>query len=285
MTPEIPIMSSDPALNETPLPYRPRNELRDFGAINTLGLWTLYTKEVQRFLKLWIQSIAAPAMISLLFLMVFSLVMGDRSRGTGDIPFLQFLAPGLIMMAVIQNSFQNSTTTLIVSKHQGNIFDVLMPPLTAGELMLGIALGGITRGLIVATVVGLVLFPFVHYSIGAPLVSLVFVILATSTLSIIGVMVGIWANKFDDVATMTNFIVTPLAFLSGTFYSVERLPSAIQVASNFNPFFYMIDGFRYGFIGQSDSPVWLGLLVLFGLNIVLWTTCYFMLATGFKLKD
>ncbi len=264
---------------------RDKAVVREFGAVNWIGLWTLYSKEVHRFLKIWIQAIAAPAMVSLLFLAVFSLVLGGTGRDVGDIPFLEFLAPGLIMMSVIQNSFQNATSTLMISKMQGNIVDVLMPPLSPAELMLGIAMGGATRGVVVAIVVGIVLYIFVPFSLHSVWPILVFALLSAMALSVTGVIVGIWAYKFDDIATITNFIVTPLAFLSGTFYSVDRLPSLFHALSQINPYFYMIDGFRSGFIGQSDASLIVALAVLLGLNAVLWTTCYYLFATGFKLKS
>ncbi|MCH8111099.1 MAG: ABC transporter permease [Proteobacteria bacterium] len=257
---------------------------REFGAVNWLGLWTLYAKEVQRFCKIWLQTIAAPAMISLLFLAVFSLVLGRAGRDVGGVPFVEFLAPGLIMMSIIQNSFQNATSTLMISKMQGNIVDVLMPPLSSAELMLGFALGGATRGIIVAIVAGIALYIFVPFSLASVWPIVVFAVLAAMALSVMGVIVGIWAYKFDDIATITNFIVTPLAFLSGTFYSVERLPPFFHTLSQINPIFYMIDGFRSGFIGQSDASATVALVVLISLNAVLWTICYFLFAKGFKLK-
>ena len=265
-------------------PVTTANQVRTFGAVNWLGLWTLYAREVQRFAKIWLQAIAAPAMVSLLFLAVFSLVLGGAGRSVGDVPFLQFLAPGLIMMSIIQNSFQNATSTLMISKMQGSIVDLLMPPLSAGELMLGLALGGATRGILVAIVVGVALYIFVPFEMANVVPVIVFAALSVSALSVIGVIVGIWADKFDNIATITNFIITPLAFLSGTFYSVERLPAAFHAASQFNPFFYMIDGFRSGFIGQSDAPVLLGGAILLGLNVALWGFCYYLLASGYKLK-
>ncbi len=271
-------------MSESRLPYEPGRAVREFGAINWRGLWTLYAKEVQRFGKIWLQTIAAPAMISLLFLAVFSLVLGGQGRSVAGVPFLEFLAPGLIMMAIVQNTFQNATSTLMISKIQGNIVDVLMPPLSSAELMLGIALGAATRGAIVAIVVGFALYFFVPFTLHSVWPILAFALLAASALAVTGVMVGVWAYKFDDIAAITNFIVTPLAFLSGTFDSVDRLPGFFHGLSQINPFFYMIDGFRSGFIGHADAPVWLGLLVLGGLNAVLWTACYFMFASGYKLK-
>ena len=268
----------------TPVPPRPVLPVRTFGAVNWRGLWTLYAREVKRFAKMALQTIVAPAITSLLFLVVFSIAMGRSGTMVGGVPFDQFLAPGLIMMAVIQNAFQNATSTLMVSKIQGNIVDLLMPPLTAGELMLGFALGGATRGLVVGVVVGAMLYVFVPFTLASIAIVLGFAVLGALLMSVAGVIVGIWANKFDDIATITNFLVTPLTFLSGTFYSVDRLPPLFQQISHANPFFYMIDGFRSGFIGHADSPSWIGLGLLIGLNAILWTLCYRLLATGYKLK-
>ena len=216
---------------------------------------------------------------------MFSLVLGRSGRDVGGVPFVEFLAPGLIMMSLIQNSFQNATSTLMISKIQGNIVDVLMPPLSPAVLMLGIALGAATRGIIVAIVVGIALYIFVPFSLASVWPIVVFAVLSALALSVTGVIVGIWAYKFDDIATITNFIVTPLAFLSGTFYSVERLPSFFHTLSQINPIFYMIDGFRSGFIGQSDASVVAALAVLIAFNAVLWTICYFLFAKGVKLKS
>lgn len=258
--------------------------VRHYGAVNWRGLWTLYAREVQRFVKMAMQTIVAPAITALLFLAVFSIAFGRSSTMVGGVPFDQFLAPGLIMMAVVQNAFQNATSTLMVSKIQGNIVDLLMPPLTAGELMLGFALGGATRGLVVGLVVAALLYAFVPFSLASLPVVLGFAVLAALLMSVGGVIVGIWANKFDDIATVTNFFITPLAFLSGTFYSVDRLPPLFQQITHANPFFYMIDGFRSGFIGHADAPLWIGLAILIGLNGALWLLCYRLFASGYKLK-
>jgi len=262
----------------------PQPAVRRFGAVNWQGLWTLYAREVQRFAKMAMQTVVAPAVTSLLFLVVFSVAMGRSGTLVGGVPFDQFLVPGLIMMAVAQNAFQNATSTLMVSKIQGNIVDLLMPPLTAGELMLGFALGGATRGLVVGVVVSAILYAFVPFTLVNFWVVLVFAVLGALLMSVAGVIVGIWAGKFDDIATITNFIVTPLTFLSGTFYSVDRLPPLFQQISHANPFFYMIDGFRSGFIGYADSPIWIGLALLVCLNLVIWGVCYRLFATGYRLK-
>ncbi len=255
------------------------------GDPNWIGVWTLYMREVRRFTKVYTQTLIAPVVTTLLFLTVFSLAIGGRANGQiGGVPFLEFLAPGLIMMAMMQNAFTNSSSSIVVSKIQGNIVDTLMPPFTAGELTLSIALGGATRGVAVGGVVTIAMSLFlpIHiYSIGYILFH---GFMASLMLSLLGIIGGIWAEKFDHIAAVTNFIVTPLSFLSGTFYSIRRLPETWQMAAHFNPFFYMIDGFRYGFIGTSDAKPALGLAVMGGINIFLWLSCRHMFASGYRLK-
>ena len=255
-----------------------------FGLVNWYGLWTLYSREVMRFLKMPMQTLAAPAVTALLFLVVFSIALGRGTTTVNGVVFVQFMAPGLIMMAIIQNAFQNATSTLMISKIQGNIVDILMPPLTSGELLVGFALGGATRGIMVGVIVAVVLYCFVPFGVVNAVLIIVFALLSSLLLSVIGVIVGIWAYKFDDIATISNFIIIPLSFLSGTFYSVDRLPELFQIITRFNPFFYMIDGFRSGFIGQSDSQIVTGLIFLVLLNLITWTTGYILLVTGYKLK-
>ena len=258
--------------------------VRRIGVVNWLGVYTLYVKEVQRFLKLAAQTVLSPAVTGLLFLAVFSLAFGRSLETVGDVPYLVFLAPGLVIMAVIQNAFANTSSTLIISKLQGNIIDVLMPPLSPGELVFAFALGGATRGILVAAVAIAAMALFVPFEVHS-LAAIVFFVAATAlALSLFGLMVGVWADKFDNIAFISNFAITPLAFLSGTFYSVERLPKLWRTISELDPFFYMIDGFRYGFIGHADGSVAVGVAVLVALNAVLWFVCYVMFARGYKLK-
>ena len=261
-------------------PPRPRA----IGPVNWVGLWTLYTKEVTRFIKVFTQTVAAPVITTLLFYAIFALALGGIVRQVGDVPFLQFLGPGLIMMAIVQNAFANSSSSVLIAKIQGNIVDVLMPPLSSVELAVAYVAGGITRGLLVGTVTCAAMLPFVPLGIHDPAFILFHSVAASMMLALLGMIGGIWAEKFDHIAAVTNFIITPLAFLSGTFYSIERLPEAWQVAAHFNPFFYMIDGFRYGFIGQTDGTLMIGLVVLTGVNLLLWYVVLRMLRTGYRLK-
>ena len=260
---------------------------RIMGRVNWIGFWTLLMKEVRRFVKVWLQTIAAPVITTLLFYAVFSLAMSGG--GTGQliygVPYFNFLAPGLIMMGMTQNAFANTSSSVMIAKVQGNIVDVLMTPISPVELAMAYTLGGIVRGLVVGGVTALTIALFLPIRIHDVGAVLLFGTLATMMLSLLGIMGAIWADKFDHIAAVTNFIVTPLTFLSGTFYSVDRFPPVLRSITHFNPFFYMIDGFRYGFIGHAETSLWQGFAVLAGLNIVLWAITLRMLVTGYKLKS
>jgi ABC-2 type transport system permease protein len=252
--------------------------------INWLGFWTLYAREVRRFAKVYNQTVLAPVVTTLVFLAIFALALGRSVDVIDGTPFLQFLAPGLTMMAVAQNAFANTSSSIIISKVQGNIVDTLMPPLSAFELTAGFALGGVTRGLAVGAAVALAMSLFVPMPVAHAGATLAFAAAGALLLSLLGIAGGIWAEKFDQIAAVTNFIVTPLSFLSGTFYSVSRLPPEWQVAAHLDPFFYMIDGFRYGVTGRADMDPWLGAGVLAIACAALWLLCQRMFATGYRLK-
>jgi ABC-2 type transport system permease protein len=254
------------------------------GAFNLRGTWTLYLKEVRRFVKVGQQTLMAPVVTTLLFLAIFSLALGGSVRMIGTIHYDQFLAPGLVMMAIVQNSFANTSSSLVIAKIQGNIVDVLMPPLSPSELTLGYVLSGVTRGLLVgaACTAAMTIFVEVHFhDVG---LVLYYAAMAALMLSLLGLMGGIWADKFDHIAAVTNFIVMPASFLSGTFYSIDRLPGVWNWIAHLDPLFYLIDGFRAGFIGQADAPVWIGMLAVAGINAALWAICHAMFARGYKLK-
>ncbi len=257
------------------------NVWADPGDHNWLGVWTLYMREVRRFTKVYTQTLMAPVVTTLLFLAVFSLAIASRvSTKIGGVSFLEFLGPGLIVMAMAQNAFANTSSSIVVSKVQGNIVDTLMPPFTADELTLAIALGGATRGIVVAIPMGFFI-PIHFHNVGY----IVFHgFMASLMLSLLGIAGGIWSEKFDHIAAVTNFVVMPLSFLSGTFYSIQRLPELAQSVAYINPFFFMIDGFRYGFIGSSDANPLLGVAVMSGVNIALWVLCRQMFKSGYKLK-
>jgi ABC-2 type transport system permease protein len=258
--------------------------VRHFGAVNWVGLWTLYLREVRRFFKVGMQTVVAPVVTTLLYLAIFLLAFGGRRGAVAGVPFEQFLAPGLIMMAMIQNCFANTTSSLMMAKIQGSLSDVLMPPLSPGELVWGFALGGVTRGIVVGLAVGIAMVLAVHVEIiDWPLV--VFHAMAASLmLSVLGILAALWAEKFDHIAAVTNFIVMPLSFLSGTFYSIDLLPAPFRTAAALNPFFYMIDGFRRGFIHHADGSIAVGIAVLVGVNLVLLAVTHILFARGYKLK-
>ena len=257
---------------------------RHFGPVNWLGVWTLYLKEIRRFLKVYTQTLLAPMATTLLYLVVFLLALGGASRDVGGVPYGTFLAPGLIMMAMTQNAFANTSSSIVIAKVQGNIVDILMPPLSAGELTLAIALGGATRGVLVGAILVPVMALFVSLPIEHWAAMLYFGFAASLMLSALGLLGGIWSEKFDHIAAVTNFVVVPLSFLSGTFYSVDRLPPTWRLLAHFDPFFYMIDGFRYGFIDHADSSLLLGAVVVAGLNAALLALCWRLIAIGYKLK-
>ena len=257
---------------------------RQLGAVNWLGLWTLFNKEVRRFLKVYFQTVLAPVVTTLLFLAIFALAAGQGRAAVDGVPYELFLAPGLIMMAITQNAFANTSSSLIIAKVQGNIVDLLMPPLSALEQTVAVAMGGVARGLLVGTAVLVAMLFFIPMHVASVPLVLFHALAASLLLSFLGMAGGIWAEKFDHLASVTNFIITPLSFLSGTFYSVERLPSMVRTAAKLDPFFYMIDGFRAGFIGHSDGNIGTGLIVMTGANLVMGFISYRMFKSGYKLK-
>ena len=263
-----------------PVPPQPRV----MGPVNWLGLWTLYKKEVRRFLKVSFQTVLAPVATTLLYMMVFSLAIGATREAPGGVPFVVFLAPGLIMMGLLNNAFANASSSLIVAKVQGNTVDFLMPPLSAGELAAAFIGGAITRGVLVAAASAVVIVPFASLPISHPWAVLFFGIGAAAMLGMVGVIAGVWAEKFDHLAVITNFIIMPLTFLSGTFYSIFILPEPLQTISHANPFFYLIDGFRYGFIGHADGSIGIGVAVTLVINLLLLVACYGVLRSGWRLR-
>ena len=257
---------------------------RKFGFINWLGLWTLYKKEVRRFMKVVFQTVLAPVVTVLLFMVIFAMVLSEARPDIGGIPFAQFIAPGLILMGVLNNAFANSSSTLLVSKVQGNTVDFLMPPLSALELFLAFVGGAMTRGFIVALASGTAMAFFVPLWPEHVWAVVFYGLSAAAMLAMVGVIAGIWAEKFDPLAVVSNFIIMPLTFLSGTFYSVAGR-GAIETISHFNPFFYMIDGFRYGFTGHADGSLTVGVLMTLAINITLAICCYGVLRAGWRLKS
>ena len=267
---------------------------RRFGHMNWLGVWTLLKKEVLRFMKVAAQTVFAPIITTILYLTVFLVAFGAGRETVMEgqiIPFAAFLPPGLIMMGILSNAFQNASSSLIIGKVQGSIVDVLMPPLSALELTIAFVVGAAVRGLLVGgvtavTIAGYMLITGGPFGVANPFVVLYFAVAASVILGAIGAIAGMWAEKFDQLALITNFIITPLTFLSGTFYSVKKegLPSWVADLSAFNPLFYLIDGFRSGFIGVSDSPVAFGAFISFILSAASVGITYLLFKRGYKLK-
>ncbi len=279
--------SSDNAMNEQPSKWvRTDPGAPVFRGVNWGGLKTLYLKEVRRFFKVQLQTIWAPAVTTMLFLVIFTVALGRTGRSVLGVPFADFLAPGLIVMGMIQNAFANSSFSLLVGKIQGNIVDYLMPPISTGELIVGLVGASVTRAVLVGCAVWLamLLWPGVDVTPRHPLAIFWFGLMGSMMLAFLGLFTSIWAEKFDHAAAVSNFVVAPLALLSGTFYSIESLSPVFQAVSHANPFFYVISGFRYGFLEAADSPVRFGAVLLLAINIALWALCYWLLRTGWKLK-
>lgn len=259
-------------------------KVRHYGAVNWLGLWTLYVKEIKRFLNVGIQTVAAPAMTSWLFLLIMILALGKGVGIVNGLPFSDFLFPGLIIMSISQNSFSNTSSSITTGKMSGSIVDVLIPPISNREFIVAFIAAAVTRGLMVGTVTWLGAYPFLPLFPVHPFTTLFAALLASSMLGFIGLLAGIWAQKFDQLAIITNFIITPLTFLSGTFYSLSRLPEFLHPFVYSNPFFYMIDIFRYGFIGINDAPPVLSLSILIAINISLFFISRSILKSGYKIR-
>jgi ABC-2 type transport system permease protein len=258
--------------------------------VNWGGLKTLYVKEVRRFFKVQLQTVWAPAVTTMLFLIIFTVALGRDGRtvplGGEQIRFADFLAPGLIVMGMIQNAFANSSFSLLVGKIQGTIVDYLMPPLSTGELIMGLIGASVTRAFLVGLAVWLAMlaWPGVHVFPTHIWAVLWFGLMGSMMLSFLGLITSIWAEKFDHAAAVTNFVVAPLSLLSGTFYSIDTLSPTFAAISHANPFFFVISGFRYGFVGQADSPILFGALLLLAINLALGLLCYGLLRSGWKLK-
>jgi ABC-2 type transport system permease protein len=254
--------------------------------VNWGGLSTLYVKEVRRFFKVQLQTIWAPAVTTLLFLVIFTVALGRSGRTVMGVHFADFLAPGLIVMGMIQNAFANSSFSLLVGKIQGTIVDYLMPPLSVGELIAGLLGAAVTRAFLVGAAVWLAMlfWPGVEVMPRHIWAVLWFGLMGAMMLGLLGLITSIWAEKFDHAAAVSNFVVAPLSLLSGTFYSVDSLSPVFRAISHANPFFYIISGFRYGFLGVADSPVALGAILLLAVNAALGILCYALLRTGWKLK-
>ncbi len=258
---------------------------KKFDHVNWIGFWTLYKKEVLRFLIVLIQTVISPILTSLLFLLVLSLAIGDDRGEVLGFSFIDFLVPGLIAMQIIQQGFSHSSSSIMISKIQGNIVDILYAPLTAGEITLAINLAACTRSIMIAAVSIVVFYFIVDLEFHNFFYIFIFTFLGAFILSSIGIIIGLWAEKFDHMASATNFIIVPLSFLSGTFYSINKLPDILRSVSEVNPFFYIIDGFRYGFLGASDGSIKFGLFYLIILSFITWFVAYILFKKGYKIKS
>ncbi len=256
-------------------------KIRHFGAVNWIGLWTLYKKEVMRFLNVAAQTVVAPAATAMLFLAIFTLALGQYRPDVNGVPYASFIAPGLIMAAILQNAFANTSASLIQSKINGNKVDWMMPPLSPTELTVAFAMGGATRGVICALSTGIPMALFVDLPVSHVWAILFYAAGASVILALVGMITGIWAEKFDHLATITNFVIAPLSLLSGTFYSVSILPGIWSEVSRWNPFFYFIDGFRYGFTGQAEGSLAVGMGLTVALIAALWTWAHIIFARGY----
>lgn len=255
-------------------------------SVNWQGLKTLYLKEVRRFFKVQLQTVWAPAITTLLFLVIFAVAMTATRPQVLGVPFADFLGPGLIVMGMIQNSFANTSSSILIAKVQGTIVDVLMPPLSNGELLVSWVGSALTRAWLVGGAVWLamLLAPGVDVPIRHPLVVLYFGTMGSVLLALLGILTGIWADKFDHAAAVTNFVVQPLTLLSGTFYAIDQASPLMKTISHANPIFYVIDGFRYGFLGIADGLALQGAVILLVLDVALWWLCYALLKSGWRLR-
>lgn len=258
--------------------------VRRFGRTNWVGTFTLIEREVRRFMAVWTQTILAPLINAGLLLMIFTIAVGSRRGDVMGMPFMTFLAPGILTMTVIQNAFANTSSSIASAKVGGNIVDTLMPPLSAGELVTGYIFGAVARGALVAFVIGVGSWLLLGVGIQNLAWVLTFVFLGSVMMGGLGMIAGIFANKFDQLSAISNFIVTPLAFLSGTFYSIDALPPVLQALCHINPFFYIIDGVRFGMIGVSDSSPWIGLAIVSVASAGVLFICWRWLKLGYRLK-
>lgn len=278
------------AQDQTSPPRPLRFGEKRFGAVNWRGLATLTQREIRRFMKVAFQTIVAPLVSTVLFLVVFIQAFGAGRAAIQGVPYVEFLAPGLVMMGVLTNAFANSSSSLIIGKVQGSIVDVLMPPLSSAEIGVAIGLGAIARGVLVGVVSALTCAAFMAFTqtpmrVVHPWAVVYFLLAGSFMFGALGIICGLWADKFDQLAAATNFVITPLTFLSGTFYAITALPEPFLAVSAFNPVFYTIDGFRYGFTGAFEAPLMKSILVTLGVNLALAAAAYGLLKSGYKLKS
>jgi ABC-2 type transport system permease protein len=258
---------------------------RDYGAVNWIGVQTLYLKECRRFWKVGLQTVAAPVVTTLLYMMIFVVAMNGATPLLEGVSYARFVTPGLVMMALLNNAFANSSSSLIQMKMNGTAPDILTPPLSPLEHLAGFALGAASRGVLVGAVTALAVWPFAPFGVAHPLAVLYFGLCAALMMGCLGIVAGLWSQKFDHLAAVTNFVVMPMTFLSGTFYLIERLPEPFRTATQFNPMFYLIDGFRFGFIGRAEGPVMLGAAVVGLVTLALAAWAWSLFRSGWRLQS
>jgi len=258
---------------------------RRYPGVNWIGVQTLYLREVRRFWKVGAQTVAAPVVTTLLYMLVFVVALQNARPPLHGTPFAEFVAPGLIMMAMLNNAFANASSSLIQAKIMGTATDFLTPPLSPLELTLGFTLGAATRGVAVGLVTAICVLPFAHLGVANILAIVWFGLAASFIMGMTGVLAGLWSEKFDHLAAVQNFIVMPMTFLSGTFYLVDNLPGPFRAVSHFNPFFYLIDGFRYGFIGHAESNLAVGAIGAGVLMVAMGAACWLVFRSGWRLKS
>ena len=258
---------------------------RRYDGINWVGLRTLYLKEVRRFWKVGAQTVAAPVVTTLLYMMVFVVALKGARPPLHGTPFAEFVAPGLIMMAILQNAFANASSSLIQAKIMGTATDFLTPPLSPLELTIGFTLGAATRGVAVGLVTALCVMPFARLGLANIALIVWFGLIASLLMGMMGVLAGLWSEKFDHLSAVQNFVVMPMTFLSGTFYLIDSLPEPFASISKFNPFFYLIDGFRAGFIGHAEGSLAVGVVMSAVLTVVMGAACWLVFRSGWRLKS
>ena len=252
--------------------------------IQLKGTWTLLKKELLRFWRVVFQTVAAPVITGILYLLIFSHVLDSRTEVYTGVPYSAFLIPGLIMMSLLQNAFANSSSSLVQSKVMGNIVFILLTPLTYIQFFIAFLIASIVRGLFVGLAIYVLASFYIDLPIMYPGFVFSFALLGGGLLGTFGILAGIWADRFDQMAAFQNFVIMPLSFLSGTFYSIDRLSGIWYNISQLNPFFYLIDGFRYGFTGHAEADISIGIIYSLSINIILWVICYKMFKSGYKLR-
>ncbi|MNK24902.1 Inner membrane transport permease YadH [compost metagenome] len=258
---------------------------RRYDGINWVGLRTLYLREVRRFWKVGAQTVAAPVVTTLLYMLVFVVALKGARPPLHGTPFAEFVAPGLIMMAILQNAFANASSSLIQAKIMGTATDFLTPPLSPLELTIGFTLGAATRGVAVGLVTALCVLPFAKLGLANVALIVWFGLIASLLMGMMGVLAGLWSEKFDHLSAVQNFVVMPMTFLSGTFYLIDSLPEPFASISRFNPFFYLIDGFRAGFIGHAEGNLWVGVIMSAVLTVLMGAACWLVFRSGWRLKS